>query len=407
MTKPRPPLPREKKDVVQTDLVFEQHLSIDFSFQIYFTRSLFSCNNPLLSTAVSRLEPSRRHRLFIVVDQGVASAQADIVTRIEEYIHCYNTSLELAGEITIVPGGEQAKNDPALIEMLHKEMLRTKIDRQSFIVGIGCGAVIDLAGYAAATFHRGIRHIRVPTTVLSQNDSGVGVKNGVNAFGVKNLLGTFAPPFAVLNDIELTQTLAPRDKLAGMAEAVKVGLIRDRTFIEWIEQNAIPLRQFEPDALGFLIQRCAELHMQHIATSGDPFEQGSARPLDFGHWAAHKLESLSNYSLRHGEAVAIGLALDTRYSTEVGLLDKGSCERIVSLLETLGFRLWAPCIDVLDTGQRPLLLDGLQEFQQHLGGDLCITLLSGIGTMVEARTIDQQKMLSSCQWLKKRDTNCN
>src|SRR5205823_11964169 len=193
-----------------------------------------------------------------------------------------------------------------------------------------------MAGFAAATAHRGVRHVRIPTTTLSQADSGVGVKNGINAFGKKNFIGTFSVPFAVINDFEMLGSLPPRDKRAGYIEAVKVACIRDPDFFAAIEQDASRLREFEPGSMERLIHRCAELHVQHIATSGDPFEFGSARPLDFGHWAAHKLEQLSEYKIRHGEAVAIGIALDTIYSRKLGHLDAASAARVLDLLEALG-----------------------------------------------------------------------
>src|SRR5262249_48180532 len=153
--------------------------------------------------------------------------------------------------------------------------------------------VLDAVGLVAATSHRGIRLIRVPTTVLAQNDSGVGVKNAVNLKGSKNFIGTFAPPFAVLNDLALIGNLPAREKIAGMAEAVKVALIRDAAFFQWLEQNIDALSLFERPAMAYMIRRCAEIHMRQIAEGGDPFESGSARPLDFGHWSAHKLESLT------------------------------------------------------------------------------------------------------------------
>ena len=190
------------------------------------------------------------------------------------------------------------------------------------MIAVGGGAVLDAVGLVAATTHRGVRLIRVPTTVLAQDDSGVGVKNGVNLYGVKNFCGTFAPPFAVLNDLDLLTPLAERDKIAGMAEAVKVALIRDGDFFAWLERHADDLITFQRPALAAMIRRCAELHMRQIAHGGDPFETGSARPLDYGHWSAHKLESLTKHHLRHGEAVAIGIALDARYSVLAGLLGR-------------------------------------------------------------------------------------
>src|SRR4030095_15600417 len=128
-----------------------------------------------------------------------------------------------------------------------------------------------------------------------------------------------------------------------------------------------------------LIYPCAELHVNHIATSGDPFEFGSARPLDFGHWAAHKLEQLSEYKIRHGEAVAIGIALDVIYSELIGFITRDTCERILRLLETLGFDLFANELLHADSSGTLMVLKGLEEFQEHLGGELTITLLEDIG----------------------------
>jgi 3-dehydroquinate synthase len=267
-------------------------------------------------------------------------------------------------------------------------------------VAVGGGAVLDLVGYVAATTHRGIRHVRVPTTVLAQNDSGVGVKNGINAFGMKNLLGTFAPPSAVINDSAFIDVLPGRDKRAGMAEAVKVALIRDREFFEWLEAKAEALAIFTSEPLDRLIRHCAILHMRQIAHGGDPFERGSVRPLDFGHWAAHKLEGLSDYALRHGEAVAIGIALDTRYSVLAGHLADDADRRVRALLDRLGFELWHPACELRGADGRLRLLDGLEEFRAHLGGELTLTLLEDIGTGIEVHAMDEALILESLDWLK-------
>jgi 3-dehydroquinate synthase len=276
------------------------------------------------------------------------------------------------------------------------------IDRHSFVIGVGGGAMLDAVGLVAATAHRGIRHIRIPTTVLAQADSAVGVKNGVNLYGVKNYVGTFAPPFAVLNDLNFVVSLPSRDKIAGMAEAVKVSLIRDAKFFTWLERNADLLATFDRAAMSTLIKRCAELHMHQIARGGDPFEMGSARPLDYGHWSAHKLESMTRYHLRHGEAVAIGLALDARYSVLVGLLDAGLEDRICFLLEHLGFKLWHPAIERKRSEGESEILAGLREFREHLGGELTITLLTSLGTGIEVHEMDEQLIAQSIEWLKFR-----
>jgi 3-dehydroquinate synthase len=247
-----------------------------------------------------------------------------------------------------------------------------------------------------------VRHIRCPTTVLAQSDSGVGVKNAINAFGLKNLLGTFAPPFAVINDSAFLDVLPARDKRAGVAEAVKVALIRDGAFFDWIEREAKVLTAFEPNALNALVRRCARLHMRQIACGGDPFESGSARPLDFGHWSAHKLETLTRHALRHGEAVAIGIALDSRYSVLAGLLPEGEDTRIVRLLQALGFTLWDDALDLRDASAHRRIIAGIADFQEHLGGELTVTLLAAIGHGVEVHAMDEELIERAIEWLKGR-----
>src|SRR2546423_14626428 len=233
----------------------------------------------------------------------------------------------------VLEGGERVKNSYFHVSEIQSHIDRYHIDRHCYVLAVGGGALLDVVGLAAATAHRGVRHVRLPTTTLSQADSGVGVKNGINAFGKKNFIGAFSVPFAVINDFEMLASLPPRDKRAGFIEAIKVSLIRDASFFDTIERDALKLRDFDAEAMEGLIHRCAELHINHIATSGDPFELGSARPLDFGHWAAHKLEQLSDYAIRHGEAVAVGIALDTIYSRKVGCLDAASAGRGFNLFE--------------------------------------------------------------------------
>ncbi|MCZ6893506.1 MAG: 3-dehydroquinate synthase, partial [Gammaproteobacteria bacterium] len=347
-----------------------QRFSIQYTYPVYFVENLFAGGNGIFLEAVSRCEPTRRHRCVFFIDSGVAHAWPNLSDDIAEYHRSHATALELVSEPMVVPGGEGIKNDPALVERLHHHLFDLGIDRQSFVVAIGGGAVLDAVGFVAATTHRGVRHIRVPTTVLAQNDSGVGVKSGVNAFGVKNFVGAFAPPFAVLNDFSFLRTLEPRDKVAGMAEAIKVGLIRDSALFRWIEDNAGRRANFEDGAVAYLVRRCAELHMTQIAGGGDPFESGNQRPLDYGHWAAHKLESLTKHELRHGEAVAMGMALDSRYATQIGLLRSGEQDRVCALLESLGLKLWHPAMDSRAPDGRLALLAGLADFREHLGGDL-------------------------------------
>ena len=186
-----------------------------------------------------------------------------------------------------------------------------------------------------------------------------------------------------------------------------MALVRDRSFFESLERDGDLLAAFQDEAMQRMIYRSAELHVEHIANGGDPFEFGSARPLDFGHWAAHKLEQLSDYQIRHGEAVAIGIALDVLYSRNIGLLDAASAGRILALLRKLGFELFANELLHLDAEHQPMVLKGLEEFREHLGGELTLTMLRGIGEGVEVHEIILPKMLEALAELQKQPSRTN
>jgi 3-dehydroquinate synthase len=379
-----------------------QQFTVTYGYPVYFTGDVFAPDNLDLLQAIARKEPRRQHRLFVIVERAVCDARPTLAADIAAYVEHHRERLRLVAPPLVVDGGEAAKNGSSRVSDLQERLHAVGLDRQSFVIVVGGGALLDAAGYAAAVVHRGLRVVRIPTTVLAQGDSGVGVKNGINAFGKKNFLGTFAPPFAVLNDAAFLRTLPRRETVAGMAEAVKVALIRDATFFEWLQRHAPRLATGNAEATAALVQHCAELHLDHIAASGDPFELGSARPLDFGHWVAHKLESLSAHRLRHGEAVAIGIAVDTVYSAASGLLDPEAVEPVLGLLETLGLRLWAPELEGVRNG-RPEVLDGLAEFREHLGGELTITLLKRIGEGVEVHEMDEGLILHALAELRARD----
>jgi 3-dehydroquinate synthase len=387
----------------QAAAVHVQRFAVTFEYPVYFTERLFEPANRVLVETLARLEPERRHRCLVFVDDGLLASRPGLGQQIADYACAHAARMQLVCPPLPVPGGERIKSELFFVEQMQQRFHEHNIDRHSYAIAIGGGAVLDAVGLVAAVTHRGVRLIRVPTTVLAQDDSGVGVKNGVNLYGVKNFVGTFAPPFAVLNDFDLLSALAPRDQIAGIAEAVKVALIRDADFFAWLERHADDLITFERAAMATMIRRCAELHMHQIAHGGDPFETGSARPLDYGHWSAHKLESLTKHHVRHGEAVAIGMALDARYSVLAGLLAAGAEERICALLEHLGFRLWHPAFESRRPDGSLAILEGLREFREHLGGELTITLLAEIGRGIEVHEIDDDRMRAAMAWLQERD----
>ena len=375
----------------------EQTFSVQFEYKIFFTSALFDTNNTTLSDFFKGKATDAIRKIFFVIDQGVADAHPNLFDDIKGYF-AQHKDVRLIPDILVVPGGEASKNDVQLFDKIVEAVSVYGIDRHSYIAAIGGGAVLDLVGYAAAVSHRGIKHIRIPTTVLSQNDSGIGVKNGINYKRKKNFLGTFAPPAAVFNDDLFLDTLNDRDYRSGISEAIKVALIKDPLFFYWLEEHADELVKRDRESMNYLIKVCAQLHLNHIG-GDDPFETGSARPLDFGHWAAHKLEQLSNFGVLHGEAVAMGIALDSVYSHLSGLISEEKLQRILNLLVTLGYDISNPLIQIKDADSP--ILKGLAEFQEHLGGRLTITLLTDIGTGKEVNHMDHQLLIASSNYVAK------
>jgi 3-dehydroquinate synthase len=335
-------------------------------------------------------------RVQFWLDAHVAEGQPDLQQRIHALCRKNRDRLQIAGNIQLVPGGEEIKNDIHILERMLKVFNAHDLDRRSYVVVIGGGAVLDAVGFATAIAHRGLRLIRLPTTTLGQADSGVGVKNAVNLFQKKNWVGTFAVPWAVINDAALLATLPDRDFHCGFVEAVKVSLLKDAAFFADICEGATRIRQRDMEVCLPVIRRSAEWHLQHITRGGDPFEMLEARPLDFGHWLAHKLEVLSNFEVRHGEAVAIGVAIDTIYSSLALGLATEKAEQVIECLLDLGFSF--DCPQLTNTAS---LFAGLEEFRQHLGGRLTITMLEDIGRPIDVHEIDHDLMRQAIEMVAK------
>jgi len=169
---------------------------VSYELQVQFTKNVFEPTNLVLKTVLDQGGNGRPHKTIVILDEALASTQPDISRRIETYFETHSEQLQLVCPPIIIEGGERTKNSYFHVSEIHSHLDRYHIDRHSYVIGVGGGALLDVAGLAAATAHRGVRHVRIPTTTLSQADSGVGVKNGINAFGKKNFIGTFAPPFA-------------------------------------------------------------------------------------------------------------------------------------------------------------------------------------------------------------------
>ena len=367
------------------DRVLKQSFSINYNYDIFFTENLFDVSNRSFGDfLLQNRNPEFKQKVLFVIDESVWNSFPQLGASIISYFEALNV-IDLIPEPLVITGGEFCKNSPDCLDSIIQAVDHHGVDRHSYMVGIGGGALLDLVGYAAAISHRGIRHIRIPTTVLSQNDSGVGVKNSVNYQGKKNFLGTFTPAVAVFNDFNFLQTLSGRFWVSGISEAIKVALIKDLGFFDWIEKNASLLTGHGAQEMKDLIFHCADLHLTHIR-NGDPFELGSSRPLDFGHWSAHKLEQMTNFELLHGEAVAIGLAIDVYYSYLIGNLTKNQADRVIKLIQTLGLPTYHAMLD--SAANRETLLGGLLDFQEHLGGRLTVVLLEKLGKGKDYHELD-------------------
>jgi len=326
-------------------------------------------------------------RVQFWLDECVAAAIPGLSERVENFCETNTDRFLTPGNLQTVPGGEVVKNDIHIVERMLKCMNFADLDRRSYVIVIGGGAVLDAVGFAAAIAHRGIRLIRIPTTTLAQADSAVGVKNAVNLFEKKNWVGTFAVPWAVINDAALLETLPDRDFVCGFSEAVKVSLLKERELFDDLCGNAEQIAERDWSTCAPLIRRSAVHHLNHITRGGDPFEALEARPLDFGHWSAHKLEVMTNFELRHGEAVGIGVAVDSVYSSLVHGFPQQDAERVLSCLAKMGLPLDHPALHRVDE-----LFNGLEEFRQHLGGRLTVTMLEEVGAPVDVHEIDEAAM---------------
>ncbi len=373
------------------------NITVSFQHRVRFTRGAFAPGNRLMADL---LETRGRSKVLVFVENGLKEFFPQLEGEIQDYFSDLS-GLRLTG-VEWLAGGEEAKRDDRVYLDAMAAIERHHIDRHSYVVVIGGGAFLDVIGFAAATGHRGVRLVRFPTTTLSQDDSGVGVKNGINAFKKKNFIGTFAVPYAVVNDFQFLHTQPRLTRRAGLIEAVKVALVRDGEFFDWLEKNVSGLLSLDEAVLEEAVQRSAVHHARHIAKGGDPFELGSSRPLDYGHWAAHKLEQLTDFELSHGEAVSVGVALDTLYAAKIGLLEAVDAERVLKLIEGLELPIWHEALELKDPKGRRRVFNGLEEFREHLGGELTVLLLKETGVGVDVHEIDESIWEECAEELKAR-----
>lgn len=292
-------------------------------------------------------------RTIAIVDSDV-----DALTGITEHLP----------ESILIPGGEENKN-LELAEMLWKELIDSKVDRNTFLLGVGGGVVTDLVAFVASTFMRGVRFGLVPTTLMGQVDAAIGGKCAVNLGGYKNMVGVFAPADFVLCDAELLKTLPEREFRAGVAEIIKSSIVGDRELFELLESSDLKSLMTHSALLEEVVRRSVAVKCEVVAS--DPYEKGVRRVLNLGHTMAHAIESLSaDYT--HGEAVAVGLVWAARLSAERGVLPAEEAERICAVVGKYGL----PTSVELPEEE---LLEAMSHDKKSLSGRVKIVLPESIG----------------------------
>lgn len=289
-----------------------------------------------------------------------------------------------------IPDGEEYKNS-ATLNSVYDGLIDADLDRNSFIVALGGGVVGDLAGFAAATYMRGIPFVQVPTTLLAQVDSSVGGKTAIDHPRGKNLVGAFFQPRLVLIDVETLTTLPEREFRAGLAEVAKYGVALDYTFFDYLEQHVASVLAMDRECLIQVVHRCCQLKANVVEL--DERETGLRAVLNYGHTLGHALETLAGYrQLVHGEAVGIGMMLAARISVALGHCSAAEGVRITALLTSFGLRLTPPAVE------RPRLLDALSKDKKGRNGTLSFICNQGIGSyVVEKFTPEQLLALSGLE----------
>ena len=274
--------------------------------------------------------------------------------------------------VITLPDGEEHK-DWRTLDLIFDALLRARADRGSVLVAVGGGVVGDMAGFAAATYQRGIAHLQGPTTRLAQVDSSVGGKTAINHQLGKNMVGAFHQPCAVIADTSTLASLPPREYASGLAEVVKYGAIRDLPFLDWIEAHADDMARREPAALAYAIRRSCEIKAEVVAE--DERESGARALLNFGHTFGHAIESAAGYGKwLHGEAVAAGMALAARFSVRQGHLEPAKAQRLVALLDRLGLPVRAPEF------APDVWLEYMGRDKKNEGGGVTLILLDDLGS---------------------------
>lgn len=355
----------------------------DIGYKNYFERGIFDISNPTLANLVGQ------RNVIFVVEKIMADKT---LLAIQSYAEHHK--LKLKGSIQVLDGGEKIKSAEE-VKMLTDYAQDQKLDRNGVFVVVGGGAIMDMVGMAASQFRRGVKYVRIPTTLLGQVDAAVGVKVGIDYRTAKNFLGAFYPPEATITDTQFLDSLPQRHIQSGLAEVIKVALISNPSLFKTLEEyGADFLRKMpEHEKQTFIREAAIEL-LKHLQR--DFFEHNLMRHVDFGHVLAHKFESMTNYELTHGEAVAIDILMSAFIAHERGMLSDKDFDRIVALHAKLNLPYFHPALNP------DRAWEGLEESKAHKGGRLMMVVPIGIGQTAFVDSLRRKEVVSALQFLQKR-----
>ena len=343
------------------------------SYPIFIGQKLFKENNLIA-------EYIKNKRVAIVTNTTIEALYLDEIKKLVKHQEILSI---------VLPDGEQYKNQESLT-YIYDQLLSNKYGRDSLLIALGGGVIGDITGYAAATYMRGIDFIQVPTTLLSQVDSSVGGKTGINHSLGKNMIGAFYQPKCVLINIDVLKTLPDRELRAGLAEVIKYGLIRDKSFFEWLEKEMHALLEKNPESLMHLISVSCENKAQVVSEDEFESQKGIRATLNFGHTFGHAIENVMGYgNWLHGEAVACGMVMAAYMSMELGLLTPVDFDRIKSLIGSAELPSNPP--DIKPTQ----FLDLMQSDKKTLNGQINLILLKGIGHAFITNEYSQSVLLKT------------
>ncbi|MDC1357079.1 3-dehydroquinate synthase [Pseudomonadota bacterium] len=295
-----------------------------------FSYPIFVGNN-LLTRADNLLNKYIKNKKIIIIHDCFFSSKPVLDETFKEFVKSIK-EITISVNLIAISGGDQTKNMIELTNIIEKT-LSYEIDRECLIIAFGGGVIGDIAGFAASILLRGIKFINVPTTLLSQVDSSVGGKTGVNSKLGKNLIGSFHQPVAVIADINILKSLPDREFRAGFAEVIKYGLIKDKSFFNWLELEFENIFKYDDLKLQKVITKCCQIKADIIQE--DEKEYGNRALLNLGHTFAHAIESFGNYDgkIIHGEAVAIGICMAFKFSSKYSFCSRSDTERVINIFK--------------------------------------------------------------------------